>query len=167
MAVESEKVSIETNFKTNRNFLRALAMKLSRNKDDADDLLQETWLRVIENYSGYDNRNKFRAWASVIMKNIFVNNFRKNKRQGQSVDVEEAHVSVYDDSDYLLVKGDIYNAISQLPHEMAKVFYMYLQGYSYEEISVLEAIPLGTVKSRIFCAKKRLQVLLESYSKHA
>ena len=167
MAVEVEKVSLETNFKTNRNFLRALALKLSRNADDADDLLQETWLRVIENYSGYDNRNKFRAWASVIMKNIFVNNFRKNKRQGQSVDVEEAHVSVYDDSDYLLVKGDIYKAISQLPHEMAKVFYMYLQGYSYEEISVLEAIPLGTVKSRIFCAKKRLQVLLESYSKHA
>ena len=61
MAVEVEKVSLETNFKTNRNFLRALALKLSRNADDADDLLQETWLRVIENYSGYDNRNKFKA----------------------------------------------------------------------------------------------------------
>ena len=166
MEAESERVSIETNFKTNKNFLWSLAMKLSRNSDDADDLLQETWLRVIENYSGYDNRNKFRAWASVIMKNIFVNNFRKNKRQGQPVDVEEAHVCVTDSSDYLLVKGDINNAISQLPHEMAKVFYMYLQGYSYEEISVMVGIPLGTVKSRIFCAKKKLQVTLQPYSKH-
>lgn len=60
------------NIKKEERYLTALAFKLSSSRDDALDLIQETWLRIMENYHNYDNRNKFRSWASVIMKNIFI-----------------------------------------------------------------------------------------------
>ena len=91
-------VSLETNIKKEEGYLKALAYKLSKSQDDAQDLLQDTWVRIIENYPTYDNRNKFRSWASVIMKNIFINNFRSGKRKGVSVDIEYAKVCVVADN---------------------------------------------------------------------
>ncbi len=166
MKANYAQTSFDVYYEKNNSFLKSLAMKLSKSREDAQDLLQETWLRILENSNGYDNRNKFRSWASVIMKNIFINDYRKKKRQGVNVDMDDVKLSIAVDSDYLLVNEDIYKAISELPHEMSKVFYLYLQGYTYEEISKYVNIPLGTVKSRIFCAKKRLQITLKSYSKH-
>ncbi|MGM9802593.1 MAG: RNA polymerase sigma factor [Muribaculaceae bacterium] len=155
--------SFEANLKMNESYLKALAYQLSKSKDDAQDLLQDTWLRIIENYSNYDHRNKFRSWASVIMKNIFINNFRMGKRHGVSVDIDDAKLCETSSRDYMMADNDIFKAIASLPSEMSSVFNLYLQGYTYEEISHKMSIPLGTVKSRIFCTKKRLQLLLKSY----
>ena len=154
-------VSLETNIKKEEGYLKALAYKLSKSQDDAQDLLQDTWVRIIENYPTYDNRNKFRSWASVIMINIFINNFRSGKRHGVSVDIEYAKVCVDDNRRAEYIDKFIYKAINNLPHEMSAVFYLYLKGYAYEEIAHLMSIPLGTVKSRIFCTKKRLQAILK------
>lgn len=154
-------VSLETNIKKEEGYLKALAYKLSKSQDDAQDLLQDTWVRIIENYPTYDNRNKFRSWASVIMKNIFINNFRSSKRKGISVDIDYAKVCIDDNSRTGYVDKFVYKAINNLPHEMSSVFYLYLKGYAYEEIAHLMSIPLGTVKSRIFCTKKRLQAILK------
>ena len=154
-------VSLETNIKKEEGYLKALAYKLSKSQDDAQDLLQDTWVRIIENYPTYDNRNKFRSWASVIMKNIFINNFRSGKRKGVSVDIEYAKVCVDDNRRAEYIDKFIYKAINNLPHEMSAVFYLYLKGYAYEEIAHLMSIPLGTVKSRILCTKKRLQAILK------
>ena len=154
-------VSLETNIKKEEAYLKALAYTLSKRQDDAQDLLQDTWVRIIENYPTYDNRNKFRSWASVIMKNIFINNFRSGKRKGVSVDIEYAKVCVDDNRRAEYIDKFIYKAINNLPHEMSAVFYLYLKGYAYEEIAHLMSIPLGTVKSRIFCTKKRLQAILK------
>ena len=138
-------VSLETNIKKEEGYLKALAYKLSKSQDDAQDLLQDTWVRIIENYPTYDNRNKFRSWASVIMKNIFINNFRSGKRKGVSVDIEYAKVCVDDNRRAEYIDKFIYKAINNLPHEMSAVFYLYLKGYAYEEIAHLMSIPLGTV----------------------
>ena len=154
-------VSLETNIKKEEGYLKALAYKLSKSQDDAQDLLQDTWVRIIENYPTYDNRNKFRSWASVIMKNIFINNIRSGKRKGVSVGIEYAKVCVDDNRRAEYIDKFIYKAINNLPHEMSAVFYLYLKGYAYEEIAHLMSIPLGTVKSRIFCTKKRLQAILK------
>ncbi len=166
MKTNHARTSFDVYYEKNNSFLKSLALKLSKNQEDAQDLLQDTWLRIVENSGDYENRNKFRSWASVIMKNIFINDYRKKKRQGVNVDIEEVKLCSAINSDYLLANEDIYKAISELPHEMSKVFYLYLQGYTYEEISKHVDIPLGTVKSRIFCAKKRLQITLKSYSSH-
>ena len=95
------------------------------------------------------------------MKNIFINNFRSGKRKGVSVDIEYAKVCVDDNRRAEYIDKFIYKAINNLPHEMSAVFYLYLKGYAYEEIAHLMSIPLGTVKSRIFCTKKRLQAILK------
>lgn len=155
-------IKFEADIKREESYLMALAYKLSCCRDDAMDLFQDTWLRIIENYPKYDNRNKFRSWASVIMKNVFINNFRNKKRHGVSVDIDAAYsvsspdLEITDFTDKYIMK-----LIGQLPHEMSAVFYLYLQGYTYEEISQRMMIPLGTVKSRIFCIKKRLQSALK------
>ena len=154
-------VSLETNIKKEEGYLKALASKLSKSQEDAQDLLQDTSVRIIESYPTNDNRNKFRSWASVIMKNIFINNFRSGKRKGVSVDIEYEKVWVDDNRRAEYIDKFIYKAINNLPHEMSAVFYLYLKGYAYEEIAHLMSIPLGTVKSRIFCTKKRLQAILK------
>lgn len=154
-------VTFQNNVKNNEAYLMAVACKLSGNYDDAQDLVQDTWVRIIENYPDYDNRNRFRNWATVIMKNIFINKFRSLKRRGVSVDIDNArlYASVSMDEDF--TGQYVLKAIAKMPHEMSSVFYLYLQGYTYEEISHRVAIPLGTVKSRIFCTKKRLQAILK------
>lgn len=155
-------IKFEADIKREESYLLALAYKLSCSRDDAMDLFQDTWLRIIENYPRYDNRNKFRSWASVIMKNIFINNFRNRKRHGTSVDIDAAYSVCSTESEVSdFTDKYIIGLIRQLPHEMSSVFYLYLQGYTYEEISQRMMIPLGTVKSRIFCIKKRLQAVLK------
>lgn len=149
------------NIKKEERYLTALAFKLSSSRDDALDLIQETWLRIMENYHNYDNRNKFRSWASVIMKKIFINNFRNKKRHGITVDIEDARMCASEDKDPDMIVKYVMRSVSEMPHEMSAVFYLYLQGYTYEEIAQRVSIPLGTVKSRIHSIKKRLQAILE------
>lgn len=150
--------------------LRNFAFTLTENKDDAMDLLQETSLRVLDNEEKYVNNTNFKGWVFTIMRNIFINNYRRNTRIQTFVDQTEDlyHLNLPQDSGLETPEGnwatiEIMNAINSFSEEYRKPFTLHVAGYKYNEIAENMHLPLGTVKSRIFFARKRLQKMLKDY----
>lgn len=144
------------------------ALMLTANKDDAEDLLQETTLRVLDNQNKYVDNINFKGWVLTIMRNIFINNYRKVLRNqifvDQSEDLYHLNISqcskVNTPEESMTIK-EINYAINSLTDELKVSFSMFIAGYKYSEISKKLNLPLGTVKSRIFFAKKELQKILK------
>lgn len=140
------------------------AMMLTANRYDAEDLLQETTLRVLDNQNKYVDNVNFKGWVLTIMRNIFINNYRKELRGQIVVDqLGDLHqLNIQEDSrgenpEETLTLKEIKFIIDNLNDELKIPFSMYLDGYKYNEISDKLALPLGTVKSRIFFARRELQ----------
>jgi len=142
----------------------SFAMMLTSNRYDAEDLLQETTLRVLDNKDKYVDNVNFKGWVLTIMRNIFINNYRKVLRSQIVVDQtgDLHHLNVSEDSsrespeETLSIK-EIKFIINSLNDDLKIPFLMYLDGYKYNEISDKLELPLGTVKSRIFFARRELR----------
>jgi len=140
------------------------AMTLTANRYDAEDLLQETTLRVLDNKNKYVDNVNFKGWVLTIMRNIFINNYHKVLRSQTIIDqTGDLHnLTVTEDSsrenpeESMNVK-EIKYIINNLNDELKIPFTMYLEGYKYNEISDKLDLPLGTVKSRIFTARKEVK----------
>jgi RNA polymerase sigma-70 factor (ECF subfamily) len=140
------------------------ALMLTTNRDDAKDLLQETTLKVLNNQNKFVENTNFKAWVMTIMRNIFINDYRKINASQTVIDKTENfyHLNLPQDSgldtpeDSLSVQ-DIREAINNLNKEMNEPFSMLIAGYKYDEIAEKLDMPLGTVKNRIFLARKVLQ----------
>ncbi len=151
------------------NLLR-FALSLTSNKDDAKDLLQETMLKAITYRSQFVNQVNLRAWAYTIMKNTFINNYRRNIRQSIAMDTnknlfflnQSRKVDVAPDSNYSAL--EIGKLIECLEDVFKIPFKMHLEGYKYKEISEKLGVKLGTVKSRIFFTRKKLMDSLSDIS---
>lgn len=148
----------------------SFAMSLTLNRDDADDLMQETNLRVLDNQEKYVDNSNFKGWVFTIMRNIFINNYRRIARNRTVVDTTDDlyHLSLpqssgYDSPDAAYNVKEISSVINSFPDEYRVPFSMYVAGYKYDEIADKMDIPLGTVKSRIFFARKRLKRELADY----
>ena len=147
------------------------ALMLTANREDAQDLLQETSLKVLDNREKYvDNRN-FKGWVLTVMRNIFINNYHRVLRTQtvveQDVDLYNLHVtndSSFDTPDGTCQLQEITGAIDALNEELKAPFSMYVSGYRYHEIAEALHIPLGTVKSRIFFARQELKTKLKDYN---
>lgn len=147
------------------------ALMLTANREDAQDLLQETSLKVLDNREKYvDNRN-FKGWVLTVMRNIFINNYHRVLRTQtvveQDVDLYNLHVT--NDSSFDTPEGtcqlqEITGAIDALNEELKAPFSMYVSGYRYHEIAEALHIPLGTVKSRIFFARQELKTKLKDFN---
>jgi len=142
----------------------SFAMLLTANRYDAEDLLQETTLRVLDNQEKYVDNVNFKGWVLTIMRNIFINNYRKALRSqvfvGQTGDLHNLNVpedSKWDNPEESITIKEIYFIINSLNDDLKVPFSMHLDGYKYNEISDRLALPLGTVKSRIFFARRELQ----------
>jgi len=142
----------------------SFAMLLTANRYDAEDLLQETTLRVLNNQEKYVDNVNFKGWALTIMRNIFINNYRKELRSqvvvDQTGDLHHLNVtgdSKWDNPETTVTIKEIYFIINSLNDDLKVPFSMHLDGYKYNEISDRLALPLGTVKSRIFFARRELQ----------
>lgn len=140
------------------------AMMLTANRYDAEDLLQETILRVLDNQDKYVDNVNFKGWVLTIMRNIFINNYRKELRSQVIIDQTDDlhHLNVSGDSsrenpEALLNLKEIKFVINNLEDDLKIPFSMYLDGYKYNEISDELEMPLGTVKSRIFFARRELR----------
>lgn len=160
---ENELVALQGNM---RNF----AFSLTLNRDDAEDLIQETTLKVLDNQDKFIDNVNFKGWVLTIMKNIFINNYRRIIRSQTIVDKTEDlyHLNLPQNSglgspegSYAI--GEISNSIAAFTDDYRIPFSMHLQGFKYEEIAQQLNLPLGTVKSRIFLARKRLQKELKDY----
>ena len=168
------------NMKTNTNFqerlvglqgnLLSFAYQLTANREQAEDLLQETTLKALDNEAKYVDNVNFKGWIFTIMRNIFINNYRQQVRQATVVDKTEDlyHLNISQESGINSPEGsyavkEITKAVAEFTDEYRVPFNMYVAGYKYNEIADKLGLPLGTVKSRIFFARKRLRSQLGDY----
>ncbi len=146
------------------------AMMLTANKDDAQDLLQDTTLKALDNQEKYIDNVNFKGWVLTIMRNIFINNYRKIVRSQTIIDQTEDlyHLNLSQDSgfdtpDKAFTIKEINKAVNSLNNDLKVPFSMFLAGYKYNEIADVLTLPLGTVKSRIFFARQELQSALKDF----
>lgn len=146
------------------------AYMLTSNRDDAYDLLQDTTLKVLDNEDKYTDNTNFKGWVFTIMRNIFINNYRRASRAATIVDTTDNlyHLNLSQDSGLESPEGsfgaqEITAAINEFSDEYRIPFSMHMAGYKYNEIAEKMNLPLGTVKSRIFQARRRLQTRFSDY----
>ena len=150
--------------------LHRFAMKLTADKEEADDLLQETSLKALDNEDKYTPDTNFKGWMYTIMRNIFINNYRKTVRDQTFVDQTENlyHLNLPQDSGFDSTEGnydlkEIRRIVNSLPKEYRVPYSMYISGFKYREIADRLGLPIGTVKSRIYFTRQRLQRDLKDF----
>ncbi len=147
------------------------AYQLTSNREQAQDLLQDTTLKALDNEEKYVDNVNFKGWVFTIMRNIFINNYRQNVRKATVVDQTEDlyHLNISQDSGLSSPEGsyavkEISVAMNAFPEEYRVPFSMFVAGYKYNEIADQLGLALGTVKSRIFFTRKRLREILHDYN---
>ena len=152
--------------------LRSYALNFTKDAEDANDLVQDTMLKAITYYNKFKEGTNLKGWLFTIMKNTFINNYRRlvktNTLITQSEDISSANLSysaTKNQAESKFVLGDIYKALAQLPEEYYVPFIRYFEGYKYHEIADMLQIPIGTVKTRIHVARGILKKYLKTYAK--
>jgi RNA polymerase sigma-70 factor (ECF subfamily) len=156
------------------------AYRLTNDEDDANDLVQDTYLKAYRFITSFERGSNAKAWLFRILKNSFINNYRKNTKEPTQIDYEEAEVflntgkAVWSDSIDLrdkifrsLVGDEITNALNSLPVDFKTVIILCdIEEFSYEEIAKITDIPVGTVRSRLHRARKLLKEKLAVYARN-
>ncbi len=148
--------------------LLRFAYSLTSDYNDSTDLLQETLANAWEHRSQYDEGTNLKAWTFKIMKNTFINNYRRNVRKKEIMDdspssylLPESASRTEEYTDSSLIVMDIEREIGKLADDQRIPFLMHVDGYKYKEIADKLGLKLGTVKSRIFFARRNLREELE------
>jgi len=146
------------------------ALMLTANKADAQDLLQDTTLKVLDNQEKYVDNINFKGWVLTVMRNIFINDYHKLVRvqtvidQGVNIyNVDVMNNPSFDSPEDSFQMKEITLAIDNLNNDLRIPFSLFLSGYKYNEIADRMDLPLGTVKSRIFFARQQLKEVLKEY----
>ncbi|MFT4750683.1 MAG: RNA polymerase sigma-70 factor (ECF subfamily) [Neolewinella sp.] len=149
----------------------SVALKFTSDWQDAQDLLQETMLRVYRSRDSFQEGTNFKNWGLMIMRNIFINEYRKRKVRGNlmrpvelTAMTEKDEVSGNDSGEQRLFANEISSVIDGLDKLYSVPFSMFYQGYEYREIAAHLRLPIGTVKSRIFTARTKLKERLRQYA---
>lgn len=152
--------------------LKAFAYQFTKDSNDADDLYQDTVLKAIRYLENFTEGTNLKAWLFTIMKNTFINDYRREMRSSLLITKCEDLSSVNllksaakNKAEGKFVMSDVHKAMSRLPKEYAVPFISYFEGYKYHEIAEQLQIPLGTVKTRIHMAREILKKQLKVYSK--
>jgi len=147
--------------------LNSYAYNLTKSIDDAKDLYQETAYRAIKNQDKFRPGTNFKAWLFTIMKNIFINGYRKKLKANTFTDstdndyfINSGNVVVSNQGDSNIMVAEIKDMIRGLDESFKVPFMMHYSGYKYQEIAEYLELPLGTIKSRIFFARKELKELI-------
>lgn len=155
---------------SNADYLKPFAFTLTRDNDSAQDLMQETLYRALANKEKYHSGTNIKAWMYTIMRNIFINDYRKKVRQQTIFDptandflLNHNQSAVSNSAEINLALKDVRASIHQLPDIFKHPFVLYFEGYKYNEIASLLEEPLGTIKSRIHFARKLLKEQLTRY----
>ncbi|MCB0707706.1 MAG: sigma-70 family RNA polymerase sigma factor [Saprospiraceae bacterium] len=160
------------------NSLFNFAFSLTRNEEDANDLVQETYLKAFKSIDKYEVGTNAKAWLFRILKNLFINEYRKRSKQPNRVDYEEI-VTYHNEnesqfSSYLDLREEMFeqmmgdevtNSVNSLPVDFRTVLLLYdVENFTYEEISRIIDIPIGTVRSRLHRARNMLKETLQGYA---
>jgi RNA polymerase sigma-70 factor (ECF subfamily) len=157
------------------------AYRMTRNAEDAEDLIQETYLKAYKYYDKFTEGTNFKAWLFKIMKNTFINNYRKQQSappQSDFADIEESFESqvseevtrkVKDPEEELLedvLDDDVQRALEELPEDYRMVVILAdLEGFAYKEIADILEVPVGTVMSRLYRGRRRLEEAMLGYAR--
>lgn len=150
--------------------LNSFALNLTKNVEDAEDLYQETAFRAMTNKEKFRPGTNFKAWCFTIMKNIFINNYRKKVKKNTIIDstdnmyyINSGSTSVRNEAGSNIFMNELESMIENLDDSIKKPFLMHYVGHKYQEIADELSLPLGTVKSRIFFARKELKDKITKY----
>ena len=164
--------AIEFNYQLTslQSYLKLFAKQLTANEDDAKDLLQETYLKALLYRDKFVNDENFKAWVYTIMKNIFINNYRRAKRSKTFIDQTDNlyylsnGVESFDTNPESMYRvKELEESIQGIDKDFRRAFEMYNDGYKYKEITDELNLNIGTVKSRIFYIRKKLMENLSDY----
>ncbi|MBW0160109.1 MAG: RNA polymerase sigma factor [Sediminibacterium sp. Gen4] len=154
----------------NTEFLKPFAITLTRDTEAAKDLVQETMYRALANKDKYNVGTNIKAWLYTIMRNIFINNYRRKAKQSTIFDSTPNEFllnlnqgAVTNDAVAKINLKEVQEAIHHLPEIFRNPFLLYFDGFKYHEIADMLGEPLGTIKSRIHFARKLLKNQLQRY----
>jgi RNA polymerase sigma-70 factor (ECF subfamily) len=150
-----------------RPALYQFTKKFTRSSEDSSDLVQETLAKAWKKRASFRENKNLIGWLYIIMRNTFVNQYRKNRQVKNRVTNDQPYkwrddhgVTKADESTHL---EELWKAINAINPDLVKPFKMHLSGYKYEEIATELNIPLGTVKSRLFLARQEIRNQLPGY----
>jgi len=156
------------------------ALRMARNAEDAEDLVQEAYLKAYKYYDKFEPGTNFKAWLFKILKNTFINSYRKKQRtppQSDFAEIEDAFENQVHDAaqtvkgpEQELLEGvldeDVQRAIDELPDDYRMAIVLAdLEGFSYKEIAQILEVPLGTVMSRLYRGRKLLEAAMLGYAR--
>ena len=155
---------------SNAEFLKPFAITLTRDNEAAQDLYQETLYRALANKDKYNVGTNIKAWLYTIMRNIFINNYRRRAKQHTIFDstpndflLNYNQAVASNEAESNLKLKDINAAIHGLPEIFRNPFLLYFDGFKYHEIADMLHEPLGTIKSRIHFARKLLKAQIQRF----
>lgn len=151
--------------------LKSFAYGFTNNDEEANDLLQETYLKALTYKDKFQAKTNLKAWLYTIMRNTFINNYRKAVRANTIIDSTDEQYFINTaatskgehNPDSVYAHAQIAKVVSQLDDEYKVPFEMYNTGFKYKEIADELDLPIGTIKSRIFLARKKLMAQLADY----
>lgn len=162
------------------NQLYAAAMRYTKNPEDAQDLVQDTYAKAYTSFHQFEPGTNLKAWLYRVLTTTFINNYRKDQRRPQSSDSELEDWQLAEASSHTSDQGkstedvvlenlpdsDIKNALAEIPEEFRMVvYYADVEGFSYKEIAEIVGVPTGTVMSRLHRGRKQLREKLTDYAK--
>ena len=163
------------------DLLYKTALRMTRSVADTEDLLQETYLKAFRYYAGFEEGTNLKAWLFRIMKNNFINRYRKLKVQPQHVELDELRDSGEEhwNVDSNLAEGasqagalaeemdeDVARALNAMPHNYKMALLLVdIQGHTYQDVADILAVPVGTVMSRLYRGRAKIEKALISYGK--
>jgi RNA polymerase sigma factor (sigma-70 family) len=151
-------------------YLKSFAFNYTRNLEDAEDLTQETMLKALKYRTQYTPQTNFKAWVFTIMRNVFINQYRRKVKGGTIFDNSKELYLLnnptenHDNPSNYMLGLDLQKQMGKLDEEYKRPFKMHFEGFKYQEIADNLNIPIGTVKSRIFIARKKLMEYLPDFN---
>ena len=166
----TEIVNFDSMISPYRTKLKAYAMGFTNDEENANDLMQDTLLKAFTYFAKFKPETNFKAWLFTIMRNTFINDYRRNARTQKVMSTTEEitssqllHSASRNQGEQKFINGDIDKALSSLPSNLYEPFMRYFEGYKYHEIAEEYSMPIGTVKTRIHYARMHLKKYLKVY----
>ncbi len=144
-------------------YLKNFALYMTKNRTEAEDLYQETVLKVLTKGHLFKENTNFKAWCATIMRNLFINGYRRKKQANVVLDYSnnnhyiDSGQTVDNTGEGTISYKELVHLINKLSKALSVPFLMRFRGYKYEEIAEALDLPMGTVKSRIFLARRQLK----------
>ena len=165
-------IEFSNNLNQYSTMLEAFAYNLTRDSEDAKDLFQETAFRAYKNLDKFKTGTNLKAWLFTIMRNVFINNYRQKTKANTIIDtsdnlyyINSGNIAISNKAESNILGEELTNMVASLDRGLKIPFLMHYQGFKYQEIADHLDLPLGTVKSRIFFARKELkEIVLSKYN---